>query len=175
LTTVQQLRGIERPIADFDGSILDSVLWSDPSDDIDNFKESPRGTGFCFGKVAFQRFLERNQLIAVIRGHECVSEGCLTRFDGRLYTVFSASNYCGRVGNQAAILVKRNAGQLEVIQFPPLPAFIRGATTQTARSASDAKGIIAKKPAIQQPRPHQLTRPRRMQMGVMSPKRRVRL
>jgi protein phosphatase len=176
LASLQQLRAIERPITDFDGSILDSVLWSDPSDDIDAFTESPRGTGFYFGKAVFLTFLKRNQLQAVIRGHECVSEGCLTRFDGRLYTVFSASNYCGRVGNQAAILIKRKTGQLEIVQFPPLPAFDRGATTQSARSASEAKGILAKRPSIQKPKPHtQMAKPMRIQARIMSPKRRPKL
>jgi protein phosphatase len=176
LASVHQLRGIERPITDFDGGILDSVLWSDPSDDIDGFKESARGTGFYFGKAVFIAFLERNQLQAVIRGHECVKNGYLTRFDGRLYTVFSASNYCGKVGNQAAILLKRATGQLDVVQFPPLPAFDRSTAAPAARSVSETKRILNKRPEIQQPKPHtQLAKSRKVPATMTSPMRKARL
>jgi protein phosphatase len=123
--SIQQLRDIKRPITEFDDSVLDSILWSDPSDEIDMFQKSMRGTGYEFGATAFKRFITQNAIRMVVRGHECVGEGCRETFDGRLMTVFSASNYCGTVGNQAAVAVKRRTGEFTIHRYPPLPRFQR--------------------------------------------------
>jgi len=40
-------------------------------------------------------FLERNGLEMILRAHECVIDGFERFADGRLITVFSATNYCG--------------------------------------------------------------------------------
>ena len=64
-----------------------------------------RGAGVEFGPDITCEFLEANQLTLLIRSHECKQEGHSTDHDGRCVTVFSASNYCGVVGNRGAICV----------------------------------------------------------------------
>jgi protein phosphatase len=127
LTSIQDLRAIPRPISAFDDSVLDTVLWSDPCEDIDFYERSQRGTGYLFGPSAFRAFVESNSLRAVVRGHECVAEGCREQFSGRLFTVFSASNYCGSSGNKAGVLVVRRNFETEVHTYPPLPRLPRSA------------------------------------------------
>jgi hypothetical protein len=46
-----------------------------------------------------ERFCEVNGIQMVVRGHECVMDGFERFASGRLVTVFSATNYCGVVGN----------------------------------------------------------------------------
>ncbi|CAN6882648.1 unnamed protein product [Brassica oleracea var. botrytis] len=41
----------------------------------------------------------------IIRGHECVLDGFERFAQGKLITVFSATNYCGKFKNAVAILV----------------------------------------------------------------------
>ena len=65
-------------------------------------------------------FLTANNFKCLVRGHECVSEGCQRKFDGTCITVFSASNYCGLVGNECAVLEITGDGETIERKFPPL-------------------------------------------------------
>ena len=86
--------------------ICKSTIWSDPHPD-DNFvgvEDSSRGAGGLFGANVTHEFLKKNKLSCLLRSHQCVASGVETCHDGRLFTVFSASNYCGKSGNRGAIL-----------------------------------------------------------------------
>ena len=129
---------IKRPLSDFgDDDIIDSVLWSDPSDDTDSFVPSNRGTGYFFGNSATSEFCEKNDIKMIIRGHECVNEGVEFRFDKKLVTVFSASNYCGLVGNKSAVLEILSTDNINPKQFPPLPYLRRTDAFFGVRQPSD--------------------------------------
>lgn len=119
LQSISQICEFNRPIDEFVEGTLDCVLWSDPSDKIEEYEPSNRGTGYFFGPVALNTFLEQNSLTTLIRAHECVDSGCKFMFNDTLVTVFSASNYCGLVGNQAAYLVIDCHGKMIPVQFPP--------------------------------------------------------
>lgn len=41
-------------------------------------------------------FCESNDIDMIIRGHECVLDGFERFAQGKLITVFSATNYCGK-------------------------------------------------------------------------------
>lgn len=41
-------------------------------------------------------FCERNGIDLILRGHECVLDGFERFAKGKLITVFSATNYCGK-------------------------------------------------------------------------------
>lgn len=121
-TSVSQLYSIRRPIDDYDG-IIDSLVWSDPNADVENgeYKQSTRGSGYLFGEKAVDAFMANNPNIEmIIRGHECVNEGVHFHFNNKICTVFSASNYCGIVGNQAGVLELTGPMQYKSRQFPPI-------------------------------------------------------
>jgi len=104
IETIEQIESIPRPIMSFEDMKVSSLVWSDPTEDSGVFMPSCRGTGFLFGKEALFGFLDKNNIEILIRGHECVSGGVYSQFDGRVYTVFSASNYCGVSNNFAGAL-----------------------------------------------------------------------
>lgn len=83
--------------------IFQDLLWSDPVDDIDGWRESQRGAGVEFGSRVTQEFLENNGLKLVVRSHEDCSCGYMEHHDKRLITVFSASNYDGPESNRGSI------------------------------------------------------------------------
>ncbi|EUD64932.1 hypothetical protein C922_04664 [Plasmodium inui San Antonio 1] len=104
--------------------IIIDTLWSDPinyDDEQDmllleklklgeDIIPSSRGKiTLKFGQRRLSSFLKNNKLKMVIRGHECVQEGYRYSYSRRLLTLFSATNYCGRYGNDAAnaFIVKR--------------------------------------------------------------------
>jgi hypothetical protein len=83
------------------------LLWSDPGQSCDmGFTDHPaRGIGvFKIGPDAVKKFLDRNNVQLIVRGHECVSLGFAFNSAGRVMTLFSAINYCGDGRNSGAIL-----------------------------------------------------------------------
>lgn len=97
---------IPRPIRSFSLNIVEEMLWSDPNpvDKCQYFLPSIRGSGYLFSKSALEAFLNDNELSCIIRGHQMVRRGIERLFDGKVITVFSASNYCGNNTNKAGVL-----------------------------------------------------------------------
>ena len=62
------------------------------------------GAGYTFGWRVVQRFLALNGLAHILRAHQLCMEGFQVLFDDQLSTVWSAPNYCYRLGNAASIL-----------------------------------------------------------------------
>jgi protein phosphatase len=119
LVSPSQITALSRPIDDLSSDIVKGLLWSDPSESVEEFEPSPRGIGSQFGQAALFRFLRAAGLFKLVRGHEFVAEGVASHFDGRLTTVFSASNYCGTRRNAGAVLGIRG-GVYEALVFAPL-------------------------------------------------------
>ena len=92
------------------------LLWADPSDEHLGFKVSQRGDSIStFGKDVTATFLRRNGLKYIVRSHEVQMNGFAAHHDGLVYTVFSAPNYCGSVGNLGAVLrLRRGAADAGV-------------------------------------------------------------
>nr|pir probable phosphoprotein phosphatase (EC 3.1.3.16) F21B7.27 - Arabidopsis thaliana [Arabidopsis thaliana] len=107
--TIEEIENIERPAFPDTGSmVLKDILWSDPTmnDTVLGIVDNARGEGVVsFGPDIVKAFLERNGLEMILRAHECVIDGFERFADGRLITVFSATNYCGTAQNAGAILV----------------------------------------------------------------------
>ena len=79
------------------------LLWSDP-DDIPDWESNPRGAGVIFGGVLVDKFLQINNMNFVVRAHQLIMEGYKIHFNGKLFTVWSAPNYCYRCNNLASIM-----------------------------------------------------------------------
>lgn len=120
LASLSQIEQIQRPVTDFGNDLIDSLFWSDPTDLVPNYMPSNRGTGYLFGSEATKKFLEDNDLKVVVRAHECVIDGTRVDFDGKCITVFSASNYCGLIGNRGAVIEVRGKDDYITKCFPPL-------------------------------------------------------
>ena len=119
LVSINQIKSLKRPITDYnDSPILNGLLWSDPTTQAPEFSASRRKSGFLFGPVAFNNFMQTNSLKLMIRGHECVKNGYLELFDKQLITVFSASNYCGTSGNKSAVLSLHENGYDPLTMLP---------------------------------------------------------
>lgn len=120
LIKLAQIEEIQRPISEYNNPIICGILWSDPSDDVDEFLPSRRGTGWKFGNVGLSYFLEENNLSMCVRGHQCVQDGYESLFDGKLFTIFSASNYCGATNNHASVLIVHDSEKVEPVKIKPL-------------------------------------------------------
>ncbi|XP_059818500.1 serine/threonine-protein phosphatase 2B catalytic subunit gamma isoform-like [Hypanus sabinus] len=97
------------------------LLWSDPAEDYgserkpDHFSHNTaRGCSYFFSYAAVCKFLQHNNLLAVIRAHEAQDSGYrmyrknqVTGFPS-LITIFSAPNYLDVYNNKAAVLKYEN-------------------------------------------------------------------
>ena len=125
ISSIENIRNIQRPIMNYSNHLINSVLWSDPDESVPNFKPSRRGIGFAFGENLLSHFLDNSSAVRLIRGHEFVQSGFASHFGDKCLTVFSASNYCGALKNESTILSLKPSSKYEVIKFSPLPKYFR--------------------------------------------------
>lgn len=105
------------------------LLWADPLEEFGQettneffTHNSVRGCSHSFSYLAACAFLERNNLLSVIRAHEAQDAGYRmykkTRMTGfpSVITMFSAPNYLDRYHNKAAILKYEN-NAMNIKQF----------------------------------------------------------
>jgi serine/threonine-protein phosphatase PPG1 len=79
-------------------------MWSDPDSEHHGFKLSTRGAGYTFGADVVDRFCAWNDLDCILRAHQLCMQGYQVLFEDKFATVWSAPNYCYRVGNLASVL-----------------------------------------------------------------------
>lgn len=119
LETIEEIQNIQMPLNNFDGTPAADILWSDPRDDVEYFKDSSRGLGYFFGQDPLGVFLEVNNLKTLIRGHEFHESGYSWDFDRDCLTLCSSTDFNGTSSSAAVALVDLD-GSIEVRTFQPL-------------------------------------------------------
>lgn len=117
MTTIDDLRVINRFQEVPTEGLMNDILWSDPAehniepDGADDFvRNSARGCSYFYTYKAVCTFLKRNKLLSIIRAHEAQKDGF------RMYkltpegfpsiiTVFSCPNYLDSYQNKGAVLI----------------------------------------------------------------------
>jgi protein phosphatase len=135
LQRVEQIEALDnlRPLTvvhevktDTDKLVVD-ILWSDPTENDNEFGihpnhvRDPEGTGNIvkFGPDIVKKFLKANNMLKIIRAHECVNDGMEKFAGGDLITIFSATNYCGKHKNAGAMLcLKKNYEFMPRLIYP---------------------------------------------------------
>lgn len=130
--TLSDILEIDRFIEPPSNGTLCDLLWSDPHEQFDSDKQlkyvhnEARGVSFSYGYSAVKEFLVRNNLLAVIRGHECQKQG-FRMYKKRkvsqfpiLITLFSAPNYAAHYNNKGAVMCY-DEGAMTIKQFTDSP------------------------------------------------------
>lgn len=89
------------------------LLWNDPRDDMKGFAPNVRGGGSkVFGRDVTERFLTRNKLRLLVRGHEVFEHGYHEYHDGLILSLFSCRNYGQPIAGKALVVDESGERQL---------------------------------------------------------------
>jgi len=107
LKSLDDIIRIPRPTDLTVEGLLCDLLWSDPSNEIEEWVPSDRGVSWLFGRKVLEEFLQKNNFDLFVRAHQVVEAGFefFPKDSRRLVTVFSAVNYCGHFDNAGAMLM----------------------------------------------------------------------
>jgi serine/threonine-protein phosphatase 2B catalytic subunit len=132
ISTLEDIMQIERFMEPPSTGPFCDLLWSDPHESFDKEKETKyvsnqaRGVSYNYGYTAVKEFLVKNNLLAVIRGHECQKNG-FRMYKKRkssqfpiLITLFSAPNYAAHYNNKGAVMCYED-GAMTIKQFTDSP------------------------------------------------------
>lgn len=133
LHTLDDLKNIDRFREPPTHGLMCDILWADPLEEFGQEKTSEffvhnhvRGCSYFFSYPAACAFLEKNNLLSVIRAHEAQDAGYRmyrkTRTTGfpSVMTIFSAPNYLDVYNNKAAVLKYEN-NVMNIRQFNCTP------------------------------------------------------
>ncbi|KAF4563709.1 Serine/threonine-protein phosphatase 2B catalytic subunit A1 [Pleurotus pulmonarius] len=133
LNTLDDIRAIDRFREPPTHGLMCDILWADPVEDFgtekitDHFIHNHvRGCSYFFTYQAACQFLERNNLLSIIRAHEAQDAGYRmyrkTKTTGfpSVMTIFSAPNYLDVYNNKAAVL-KYESNVMNIRQFNCTP------------------------------------------------------
>ncbi|CEP15459.1 hypothetical protein [Parasitella parasitica] len=133
LQTLDDLKKIDRFREPPTHGLMCDLLWSDPLEEFGQEKTNEtfihnhvRGCSYFFSYHAACQFLERNNLLSIIRAHEAQDAGYrmyrkskTTSFPS-VMTIFSAPNYLDVYNNKAAVLKYEN-NVMNIRQFNCTP------------------------------------------------------
>lgn len=133
LHTLDDLRNLDRFREPPTSGLMCDLLWADPVDDFgrernnDHFLvNNTRGCSFFYTYAAACAFLEKNNLLSIIRAHEAQDAGYRTYRKTKttgfpsVMTIFSAPNYLDAYNNKAAVLKYEN-NVMNIRQFNCTP------------------------------------------------------
>jgi serine/threonine-protein phosphatase 2B catalytic subunit len=133
LVTLDDIRAIDRFCEPPTRGLMCDILWADPVEDFGQEKTTDsflhnhvRGCSYFFTYQAACQFLERNNLLSIIRAHEAQDAGYRmyrkTKSTGfpSVMTIFSAPNYLDVYNNKAAVL-KYESNVMNIRQFNCTP------------------------------------------------------
>ena len=110
--TIDSINSIKKPYSPETNKVIADILWSQPSVYKEDYTVNNYSTQFRklnFSADSLNKFLSDNKLSMLVRTKDWCNAGFDRQFNGKVTTIFTATNYCGTQGNDGSVLyVKRN-------------------------------------------------------------------
>ena len=71
-TTIDTIRTLERNVEIPSSGPICDLMWSDPEEDIESWKQNSRGAGWLFGNKVVDEFQHTNEIQLIVRAHQLV-------------------------------------------------------------------------------------------------------
>lgn len=120
LHKLDEITQLGKPIDAYDSDILRDLVWSDPDPQTETFQASLRGCGHKFGVNQIKEFFDNNNIQMMIRAHQCVYKGIEKLPGVNFYTLFSCSNYCQNIGNNAGYILINKSEEIQAFSMDPI-------------------------------------------------------
>ena len=104
LSSMDQIRRIERPTDVPDTGLMCDLLWSDPNNEHLGWGENDRGVSYTYGADVVEKFLNKHDLHLICRAHQVCEDGFEWFTRRKVVTLFSAPNYCGEFDNAGGMM-----------------------------------------------------------------------
>lgn len=120
--TLDKISSLPKPtylISSTENKLIESLVWNDPNEEIEDFAPNVNRGGSCqfFGAKAVFDFLKRSNLSTIVRGHQFLQYGFDISFDFKLITLFSSPNHRGTFHNLGAIARYTEEGAIIIENF----------------------------------------------------------
>jgi diadenosine tetraphosphatase ApaH/serine/threonine PP2A family protein phosphatase len=132
ITWIEQINLINRK-HEIEPPAIEDLTWSDP-EEVPKFSPNPRGKEQIFGQIQTKWFLWNNRLLRsdstttrnashgfVARSHQIANNGWQWMHNDKLVTVWSAPNYCYKMGNDACVMKVEQEKPVEFVKFEKDP------------------------------------------------------
>ncbi|KHJ95562.1 phosphoprotein phosphatase 1 domain protein [Oesophagostomum dentatum] len=125
IQTVAEIAALQKPLVTSDKhNVHIDLMWSDPHVDFWSFGPNifrdpvGVGVGYVFGPIQIKRFVKKNKLMLIVRGHQPPMSG-YERVGKYLLTLFSTAAYRvqNNIGNMGASLVIDEEGGMNIIRI----------------------------------------------------------
>ncbi|CAD5234128.1 unnamed protein product [Bursaphelenchus xylophilus] len=116
---LEEIKKESKPIRNPSKGIINDMLWADPQHDINFWRTSTRGSGFCFGNRVIDELLNVNKLEMILRAHQLCMDGFWFFNDRKLVTIFSAPVYGNTFKNASAALRIDKDLKCRMVTFVP--------------------------------------------------------
>ncbi|KAK6754276.1 hypothetical protein RB195_013338 [Necator americanus] len=125
INTIAEIAALRKPIVTNKRIDLHiDIMWSDPHVDVwgfgpNTFRDAAGvGVGYVFGPIQIRKFVKRNKLSLIVRGHQPPMSG-YERIGKHLLTIFSTAGYRVKddIGNMSASLVIGEDGEMNIVRI----------------------------------------------------------
>jgi diadenosine tetraphosphatase ApaH/serine/threonine PP2A family protein phosphatase len=104
LSSMDQLRNLQRVTDPPNPSLELDLLWSDPHMTTRGWEPNQRGASYVFGVDVVYRFCQQHNIDLIVRAHQVVQDGYEFFANRKLVTIFSAPHYTAQFNNNSATM-----------------------------------------------------------------------
>lgn len=105
--SLEDIISIKKPYSVYDNPVVLDLLWSTPEELKYEYPANNLTTNLrkrYYNENLVGEFMKNNKVDYIIRSHDVLEHGFEKLYDGKVVSIYSALNYCGKYNNSAGII-----------------------------------------------------------------------